>query len=357
MIRTLTFLLAVFGTYCTSLAQITVSIAITGGTNPTCAGRNITFTATPKNAGTAPSYAWYVNGVLVPGAVGTSFTTNSLANGDYVNAKIKATTTPFDSALSPAINMVVVPNITPAVIKSITAGSNPGCKDSLIQFTATTTNAGATPTYRWYINGTAVATTAIYNNYTASNGDKIWVRVIATASSTACYTRDTAYSDTTTLARLPTPALPVISFIGHDLVSDSANVQWYGPAGLIPTATGQTYRPTVQGDYYAVLRTRLCGTGKSNVLTVSPLDVSNYNLSNVQMYPNPTTGQLTITWGTPSTTRITVYTPFGQSVMHDVATVSTRKVLDLSRLASGIYFVMLQDEHGKSGAVRVTVTK
>ena len=155
---------------------------------------------------------------------------------------------------------------------------------------------------------------------------------------------------------MPTPALPVISFIGHLLVSDSGNnIQWYGPAGLLPGATGPTFRPVAQGAYYAVIGNRLCGTGKSNVLIVSPLAVGNYNTAGVQLYPNPTTGLLTITWDAPATTRITIYTPTGQVVQHDVATVTTRKVVDLSRLASGVYFVMLQDEQGQSGTVRVTV--
>jgi hypothetical protein len=152
------------------------------------------------------------------------------------------------------------------------------------------------------------------------------------------------------------PNLPIISFIGHQLVSDSANVQWWGPAGLIPGATGTTYTPPVQGDYYAVIINPLCGTGKSNVLTVSPLTIGNYNMNGVQLFPNPTTGILTITWSTASTTRITVFTAAGKSILHDVATLSTRRQIDLSSLSSGVYFVQLQDESGKTGVVRVTLS-
>jgi hypothetical protein len=345
-------------TYTCGTQNISVSAAIISGTNPMCVGRNITFSATPIFGGSAPAYQWYINNTAVTGATGNSFTTNTLANGDSVRVQLTSNyscaTTP--TAMSPAIYMVVVPNQTPTVTKAITAGSNPGCRDSLIQFTATAASAGLAPTYRWYVNGVAVSTNQVYNNTTADSGDLIWVRVLASGSSVACFTNDTAYSDTTVMIRKSTPSLPFISFIGHDLVSDSANVQWYGPAGIIPGATGPMYRPTVQGTYYALIANPLCGTGQSNILIVYPLEIGNYNMEGVALYPNPTTGLLTITWSAPSTTRITVFTPAGQAVLHDVATVASRKVIDLSGLASGVYFVTLQDEHGQKGAVRITVT-
>jgi hypothetical protein len=318
-------------------------------------GRLVTFTASPSNAGILPNYQWYINRVPVPGATGGSFITNSLKNGDSVTAEVERSFTPFDSAFSPAIYMVVVPNVTPMVTKAITAGANPGCRDSLIRFTATATNAGLAPTYRWYLNGITVGTAQTYSNTTADSGDLIWVRIIASGSAVACYSNDTAYSDTTVLIRKPTPANPVISFIGHLLVSDSANVQWYGPAGIIPGATGPVFRPTVQGTYYALIPSPLCGTGKSNTLVVFPLSVGNTPLNGVELYPNPTTGLLTITWGRPTTSRITVLTSTGQALMHEVATLASRKEIDLSKLPSGLYFLSLQDEHGQKGTVQVTV--
>ncbi len=91
------------------------------------------------------------------------------------------------------------------------------------------------------------------------------------------------------------------------------------------------------------------------MLTISPLTVGNYNMKGVSLFPNPTTGVLTITWSAPVNARITVYSATGKALLHDEANASNRKMLDLATLPSGIYFVQLQDEKGNSGAVRVTL--
>ena len=262
MTRIFTLLMVAFlGMAGAATAQIGISIAVSGGSNQTCQGRNVTFSASTINAGTMPNFQWFVNGIPAPGAVGGSFTTNTLVNGDQITAQVQRAFSPFDSAMSNTITMIVVPNVTPSVTKAITTGSNPGCTGFPIQFTASVSNAGLTPTYRWFLNGNPVGTNPTYTNNTAVTGDRVWVRIIASGAPVACYTNDTAYSDTTTLVRLPVPSNPVISFIGKYLISDSSNVQWYGPAGIIPGATGPAYMPTVQGEYYALIGNPLCGTG------------------------------------------------------------------------------------------------
>jgi hypothetical protein len=130
-----------------------VSIAVTGGNNPTCADQNITFTATPINGGT-PSFQWKVDG----GNVGTNSNTfiyTTPANGAAVtcvmtsNAPCASPTT----TTSNLITVVVVPTVTPSVSIAITEGNNPTCVGQTITFTATSIYGGTMPFYQWKING------------------------------------------------------------------------------------------------------------------------------------------------------------------------------------------------------------
>ena len=334
-------------------------IFIQNGSNPTCVGKPVTFKAVVTNGGTAPTSQWRVNNVIIAGATGITFTTSTLNNGDSVQYYLTSNSpcvAPGQIVKSNAIHMTILPYDTVKVSAAITQGSNPGCKDSVLKFTATGTNGGASPLYAWFVNGAQVATGATYTSSTLNNGDVVRVRIVATGA--GCHVNDTAYSTPITLTITTTLSSPVISFIGTMLVSDSVNVQWYGPGGIIPGATSQTYHPTSPGSYYAVALPAGCVERKSNVLLLSLLSVSQYDLSTVHLFPNPTSGQLVIDWGSnPSTTRITVYTPSGQAVLQDIAQHAFRKTLDLSSLANGVYFVVLQDESGKAGTVRIMLAK
>ncbi len=66
-------------------AGITPSVSIAVSPAGTvCAGTKLTFTATPTNGGSTPSYNWFVNGSSV-GIGGNTYSTSTLNNGDIVN--------------------------------------------------------------------------------------------------------------------------------------------------------------------------------------------------------------------------------------------------------------------------------
>ncbi|MBK6444630.1 MAG: IPT/TIG domain-containing protein [Bacteroidetes bacterium] len=158
-----------------SVVTPTVSIAQTGGSNPACAGTTLTFTASPTNGGTTPSYQWKVNG----GNVGTNsatYSSSTLTNGQIVSCVLTSsalcTTTP--TANSNSITMTINAQGNPTVSISQTGGTNPLCAGSAAVFTATVAG-GSAPSYQWQVNGInsgtnspSFSTTALTDGQTVS---------------------------------------------------------------------------------------------------------------------------------------------------------------------------------------------
>lgn len=73
-----------------------------------CAGSSVTFTATPTNEGTTPTYQWKLNGTNV-GTNSTTYTNSSMVNGDVVSCVMtsNAACVKGSPATSNAVKMVV----------------------------------------------------------------------------------------------------------------------------------------------------------------------------------------------------------------------------------------------------------
>ncbi|MFN5628770.1 MAG: hypothetical protein ACK48W_05735, partial [Bacteroidota bacterium] len=64
---------------------VTPSVAINVPSSTICAGSSVTFTASPTNGGTSPTYQWRRNGLNISGATGLTYTTSTLANNDVIS--------------------------------------------------------------------------------------------------------------------------------------------------------------------------------------------------------------------------------------------------------------------------------
>ncbi len=180
-------------------ASVPASANITSTGATICAGDAVTFTATPTNGGTTPTYQWQVNGVNVGGATSSTFTSSGLLNGDQVT--VIMTSSLSCATGSPATSNTIIIIITAAVPASVSIAASPGttiCSGNLVTFTATPINGGATPTYQWQINGTNVggATSSTFAATTLANGDLITVIM---TSALSCATGSPATSNTITM--------------------------------------------------------------------------------------------------------------------------------------------------------------
>ncbi|HEX7846613.1 MAG TPA: choice-of-anchor tandem repeat GloVer-containing protein, partial [Chitinophagaceae bacterium] len=216
-------------------AAPTASIAITSGTNPSCAGQPITFTASSTNGGANPNYQWRIDGNNV-GANSTTYTSNSLTNGQVVSCVMASSLACANPATITSNPVTININASVAATASIaiTSGSNPSCAGQPITFTASPTNGGANPTYQWKINGNNVgANSATYTSNSLTNGQVI---SCVMASSLACANPATVTSN------------PVIINISASVASTASIAI---SAGTNPSCAGQpitfTASPTNEG--------------------------------------------------------------------------------------------------------------
>ncbi len=180
-----------------------VSIALTTGSNPQCAGASVTFTATPTNGGTTPSYQWKVNGTNV-GTNSTTYSTTALTNGQAVTCVMtsNAACVTVNPVTSNSITMGVNPALTASVSIALTTGSNPQCAGASVTFTATPTNGGTTPSYQWKVNGTNVGTNSTtYSTSALTNGQAVTVVMTSNAN---CVTTNPVTSNSITMGVNPT---------------------------------------------------------------------------------------------------------------------------------------------------------
>ena len=80
-------------------------------------------------------------------------------------------------------------------------------------------------------------------------------------------------------------------------------------------------------------------TNCSNSCTVS---INELITSTINSYPNPTTGQLSITLEEGNTTSVTIRNSLGQLLMSDKIKASNKVELDISTYPTGIYFLQLE---------------
>jgi len=87
---------------------------------------------------------------------------------------------------------------------------------------------------------------------------------------------------------------------------------------------------------------------KSNIATNKPLAIDeSVAISNITIYPNPTTGVLRIENGELRIINVEIFDVLGQKVLSPMSSMSPETVIDISHLTAGLYFLKINTEVGQ----------
>ena len=166
------------GTGRITVNSLTASVIIVSNANNNsiCSGASVTFTATPTNGGTSPSYQWRKGGGNIPGETASTYTTTTLASGDILSVVMTSNASPCLTG-SPATSNSITITVNPAPNIIITETDNSGNTNDdnkiCIGASVTLTASGAT-TYSWISGEPTAAITkspAITTTYTVTGAN------------------------------------------------------------------------------------------------------------------------------------------------------------------------------------------
>ena len=333
----------------------------------------VSFSATPVNGGSAPTYQWFVNGAGA--GMGATFGYTP-ANGDIV----KLLMTSNAACVSPLTashtdTMIISPMETPSV--TISASPAEICSGNIITFTAHPVYGGTEPVYHWSRNDTNVATGYGYV-YMPHYGDVLKVILY---SNYPCLLRDTALSPQILLH----PINPVLNTVSVSvtqsaLVAGNADTfialapnggsapayQWLLNGSPVAGATGSIYVTSTltAGEVISCEETsnKPCATPETAVsggITVRVIPVGVQQLTNngtqFTLLPNPNNGLFTIEGSLKDNTsghvNIMITDMLGRNVYKNVFELQNgnlnQQIVLGCQVASGIYMVNITsgEEH------------
>ena len=320
----------------TSNSTPSIAIAVTSGSNITCSGSSVTFTATPNNGGGSPAYQWKVDGINV-GLNNVLYTSNSLSNGEVVTCELTSNGTCVTqfTALSSGITMTVTTSITAsALVNNLTTVSI--CENGTLIFSANTIS-GAT--YAW--SGP--------NSYTSNAQNPVLLAVATSAAGTYTLTITNGPCSAQSSVTVSVNSNPTASLITADLnamtlsSSNSTGNQWYRDNVLLAGETNQVLAINGDGSYTVVYSDGTCSAESLAYLYSAATGVVNEKtVGKIAVYPNPSNGLVVVSLVEKKASMIRVCDIYGVTVYQGMLENSFSEI-NLSALSKGIYFLTTID--------------
>jgi len=240
---------------------VPVSVMTAPDQNGVCAGTSVTFSATPVNGGSAPTYQWFKNNE----AVGSDQSTYEFIPDNNDNVYVQLTSSLSCVSGNPAVSVVTTMSVFTSLepIVTISASYDTICGGSTVQYVAEAVNGGTTPSYQWYKNNEPVGANQPTFSYVTSwvnqiTNDEVYVVMI---SSLTCVNSNPATSIVDVLTILPRP------FVEVSIVADNTNVCGGNPVTITALPVHGGTNPT----YYWNVNDNPVSTTNEPTFTYIPL--------------------------------------------------------------------------------------
>jgi hypothetical protein len=367
---------------------VTPSVSLAPNSSILCQGKPVTFTATPTNGGSNPTYFWKKNGTAVF-ASGNTYTSAGLANGELISVGMTSNAQCLSS--DTVISGAYTANVTPSVTPGISINSNPVitiCEGTQLHFSTIRTGGGTAPTYQWHINGTPItgATDTSFSNNSFVNGDTLTVTMTtnatcatipkANSNNVSITVKDTLHPNVTIYSSSVLAGQPITFSAVHYGGGETPDYQWRLNNVDIPGASDDTYlSPALEaGDRISIRMQSYAECAQPNVVTseeviiLGPTSVGSVPHWNgtLRLFPNPNTGRFTIAATQRSATAterisVDVYNIIGQQVYHQELTTAGatwhQEVQLDGRAPAGQYHVRITAEDGSSANIPMILSR
>lgn len=179
---------------------LTANVIISASDSAVCEGTAVTFSAIAINGGASPHYQWFLNGVSIPGATSSQYTTVPQNEGRFTCRLTSSAPCVSNSPVISLPSSVIVDPIVPVSVV-ISSDFTEVCSGTPVSMTAVVVNGGTAPLYVWKVNGLILKSSVEPGfSYTPANNDAVWCEVLSNAR---CSAPKPAISDTLTLTVYP----------------------------------------------------------------------------------------------------------------------------------------------------------
>ena len=163
--------------------NLTVGVTISSDKDSTCQGDLVLFSTEAVNEGSNPEYLWQVNGIIV-GDNSPDFSTDQLNDGDEVDCTLVSseTCTLLDTVKSNLLSMTILPPVEPGILLVALDTAAESCLGDTLSFRANVSNGGASPIYKWLVNGTEVSNDGPdFSTDSLNDGDEVSCILLSSA--------------------------------------------------------------------------------------------------------------------------------------------------------------------------------